>query len=79
MRNRRIEASRLGNLTSKMLRVARLDREDVKPRMEVTDLNPLLTQLVDQYSRPPADRGFRSRSGIGLMTCWPIRSYSAWL
>ncbi len=52
------EASRLGNLTSRMLRVARLDREDVKPRMEVTDLNLLLAQLVDQYSRPPADRQF---------------------
>lgn len=52
------EASRLGNLTSRMLRVARLDREEVKPRMEVTDVNLLLSQLVDQYSRPPADRQF---------------------
>jgi two-component system sensor histidine kinase KdpD len=52
------EASRLGALTSRMLRVARLDREEVKPRMEVTDLNLLLAQLVDQYSRPPADRQF---------------------
>jgi two-component system sensor histidine kinase KdpD len=52
------EASRLGNLTSRMLRVARLDREEVKPRMEVTDINTLLEQLVDQYSRPPADRQF---------------------
>jgi two-component system sensor histidine kinase KdpD len=52
------EAARLGSLTSRLLRVARLDREEVKPRMEVTDLNPLLTQLVDQYSRPPSDRQF---------------------
>jgi two-component system sensor histidine kinase KdpD len=52
------EAARLGSLTSRLLRVARLDREEVKPRMEVTDLTPLLTQLVEQYSRPPADRQF---------------------
>ncbi len=52
------EASRLGNLASRMLRVARLDREEVKPRMEVTDVDTLLVQLVDQYSRPPADRQF---------------------
>lgn len=50
------EALRLGSLTSRLLRVARLDREDVRPQMEVTNLASLVADIVDQYKRLPSDR-----------------------
>ncbi|MBV8846396.1 MAG: hypothetical protein JO307_26620 [Bryobacterales bacterium] len=52
------EAIRLGNLTSRMLRIARLDRGEVKPRLELADVNSLLGELVYQYSSVPGDRRF---------------------
>jgi two-component system sensor histidine kinase KdpD len=50
------EASRLGSLTSRLLRMARLDREEVKPRMETIDITAVLSQLVDQQTRRSPDR-----------------------
>jgi two-component system, OmpR family, sensor histidine kinase KdpD len=50
------EAARLGNLTSRLLHIARLDREDVHPQMEAMTLTPLIVQTVSQYSRIPSDR-----------------------
>ena len=50
------EAARLGNLTSRLLHIARLDREDVHPRLEATNLTPLVAQTVGQYLRLPTDR-----------------------
>lgn len=50
------EASRLGLLTSRLLRIARLDREEVKPQLELTDLVDLVTTLVDQYAKRWTDR-----------------------
>ena len=50
------EATRLGNLTSRLLHIARLDREDVQPRMEPMNLTPLVVQTVGHYSRLPTDR-----------------------
>jgi len=50
------EAARLGNLTSRLLRTARLDREEVKPRMELTNIASLVGQIVDQFSARSADR-----------------------
>jgi two-component system sensor histidine kinase KdpD len=50
------EAARLGNLTSRLLHIARLDREDVHPQMETMSLTPLIVQIVNQYSRVPSDR-----------------------
>lgn len=32
------EASRLGQLTTRLLRLARLDREEIKPHIELTDI-----------------------------------------
>jgi two-component system sensor histidine kinase KdpD len=52
------EALRLGSLTSRLLRVARLDREDVRPQMEVTNLASLVADMVEQYKRLPSDRRF---------------------
>ncbi len=43
------EICRLNHLTTGLLRMARLDRDDVKPRMEVTDLGELVTHLIGQY------------------------------
>lgn len=45
------EASRLAQLTTRLLRLARLDREEVKPQMEPTDIRGLLSSVVEQYAR----------------------------
>ncbi|HEV3331969.1 MAG TPA: ATP-binding protein [Bryobacteraceae bacterium] len=50
------EAARLGGLTSRLLRIARLDREEVKPRMEPVDVGSVVTQLVQLYARRSPDR-----------------------
>ena len=39
-----------------MLRVARLDREEVRPQMEVVDVSGMVSDVVDQYQRLPSDR-----------------------
>ena len=52
------EAARLGGLTSRVLGTSRLDREDVKPRLDRTDITELVVNLVEQYSRQCADRRF---------------------
>jgi len=50
------EASRLGQLTSRLLRVARLDRAEVKPQLERIDITELVTHLADQYAKRWTDR-----------------------
>ena len=45
------EASQLGLLTSRLLRIARLDSEEVRPQLEVTDVADLVAKIADQYSR----------------------------
>jgi two-component system sensor histidine kinase KdpD len=50
------EAARLGGLTSRLLRMVRLDREEVRPRMEIVDITSLLAQLMAQYTRRSSDR-----------------------
>lgn len=50
------EAARLGSLTSRLLKVARLDREDVKPQLEMTDIGAVASDIVDQFNRLPSDR-----------------------
>jgi two-component system sensor histidine kinase KdpD len=50
------EATRLGLLTSRLLRIARLDREEVKPQLEPTDITELVTHLADQYADHWTDR-----------------------
>jgi two-component system, OmpR family, sensor histidine kinase KdpD len=51
-----MEASHLGRLTSRLLRVARMDREEVKPQLELTDIVELVTHLSDQYAKRWTDR-----------------------
>ena len=43
------EALRLGRLTTRLLHIARLDRNEVQPRLEPTDMTALLAHMVDQY------------------------------
>lgn len=50
------EAARLSSLTSRLLRTAQLDREEVKPELELTDMADLVAVLTDQYSRQWTDR-----------------------
>ena len=45
------EAARLGRLTSRLIRTARLEREEVKPWMELIDLASVLSDTVDQYTK----------------------------
>jgi two-component system, OmpR family, sensor histidine kinase KdpD len=52
------EADRLGILTARMLSVARLDREEVRPQKEVIDATSVVAEVVDQYKRQPSDRLF---------------------
>jgi two-component system, OmpR family, sensor histidine kinase KdpD len=53
------EASRLGQLSSRLLRLARLDRDEVKPQMELTDLAGVIGSVVDQYRLRWPDRQVR--------------------
>src|SRR5450755_3877478 len=50
------EAARLGRLTSRLLRVARLERQDVQPQLELIDVKELVAQLTDQYAKRWTDR-----------------------
>jgi len=50
------EASRLGRLTSRLLRVARLDREEITPQLELTDIIELVMGLADRYAKRWIDR-----------------------
>ncbi len=61
------EAARLGNLTTRLLRVARLEREEVHPQMEVVDVAGVVSDIVDQYQRLPSDRRIAfARAGESL-------------
>ena len=57
------ETSRLNELTSQILRMARLDRKAVKPRLKRTNMVDLVANLVFQYSRSFADRPFSLSNG----------------
>ncbi len=50
------EAARLGSLTSRLLRIARLEREDIKPRLELTNASALVSRVVRQYADRSPDR-----------------------
>jgi two-component system sensor histidine kinase KdpD len=50
------EGLRLEQLTTRLLRLARLDREEVRPQMELIDVGQVVRSLVDQYSRRWPDR-----------------------
>jgi len=65
-----MEASRLGLLTSRLLRTAQLDRDEVRPKLEFTNLAELVTVVAEQYSRQWTDRELSVRnegSDAGVM------------
>jgi len=52
------EAGRLARLTSRLLRIARLDKEEVKPQLDLTDFAELVSQVVKEYAERWTDREF---------------------
>jgi two-component system sensor histidine kinase KdpD len=50
------EAARLARLTSRLIRTARLEREEVRPWMELIDVSAVIASTVDQYARLSSDR-----------------------
>jgi len=50
------EVGRLNRLTTRLLRMARLDRDDVQPTMETISLGTLVAHLIGQYRGQSADR-----------------------
>lgn len=50
------EAARLGRLTTRLIRTARLEREEVKPWMELIDVSSVLSDTADQYAKQSAGR-----------------------
>ena len=50
------EASRLSLLTSRLLRTAQSDQDEVKPKLEFTNMAELVTVVADQFSRQSTDR-----------------------
>jgi len=62
------EASLLEQLTTRLLRLARLDRAEVRPQMELIDVADILKALVDQYSRRWPSRRLSLNGITGLTT-----------
>ncbi len=50
------EATRLSSLAGRLLRMAGLDREELKPRMRSTSILALVNGIVGRYTTPPHDR-----------------------
>jgi two-component system, OmpR family, sensor histidine kinase KdpD len=44
------EATGLGHLTTRLLRMARLDRDEINLRLQMTDIGGLVRRLVNQYA-----------------------------
>jgi two-component system sensor histidine kinase KdpD len=61
------EASRLGDLTTRLLRLARVDQQELKPRLQSTDVVELATRSVRRYSKLWPDRNisFRQQAEAG--------------
>jgi two-component system sensor histidine kinase KdpD len=45
------EASRLGDLTSRLLRLARVDKEELKPRLQSTDSAEIVERSIRRYAK----------------------------
>ena len=51
-----VEGSRLGDLASRLLRTAELDKEQVQPRLDLVDVGSLAVRMVEQYAGRFSDR-----------------------
>jgi len=58
------EASRLGTLTSRLLRTARLDNEHIRPRLEPVDVASVVAPVIRQYSARSSDRTILLTGGL---------------
>jgi len=47
------QSAGLGKLTTKLLRMARLDRDEIKPRLQFTDLSALVDRITGPYRHEP--------------------------
>lgn len=67
------EAARLGRLTTRLLRMQRLDRTEVQPNLETADLSALVTHIVDQYRAQSVEREIlvTTRQGAMPVSCDP--------
>jgi two-component system sensor histidine kinase KdpD len=45
------QVSRLNRLTTRLLRTAQLDKNEIRPQLAATDLSDLVTRLIGQYSQ----------------------------
>jgi two-component system sensor histidine kinase KdpD len=52
------EADRLDRLSSRLLRLARLDSEEIRPRLERASITPLVRRLLKRHARQALDREF---------------------
>jgi two-component system sensor histidine kinase KdpD len=61
------EASRLGDLTTRLLRLARVDREDLKLRLQPGDAAELIQRCIRRYAKLWPDRtiSFLEREEVG--------------
>lgn len=50
------ETVRLGSLTSRLLRIARLERQDIRPRFELIDINSIVVRIARQFGDRSPDR-----------------------
>jgi two-component system sensor histidine kinase KdpD len=50
------EAARLGRLTSRLIRTARLEQEEVRPWIELIDIASVIADTVDHYTKVSATR-----------------------
>jgi len=46
------QSAGLGHLTTRLLRMARLDRDEIKPRLQPTDLAAVIRRIANQYRDP---------------------------
>src|SRR5271166_4759119 len=53
------EAARLGRLTTRLIRTARLEQEEIRPWMELTHFASVVDDAVSQYSKISSDRRIR--------------------
>ncbi len=53
------EAARLGRLTSRLIRTARLEREEVRPWIELIDVQEAIGDTIDHYARISTNKRIR--------------------
>jgi signal transduction histidine kinase len=57
------QAARLERLTKRLLGMARLDRNEIEPRLRVTDVAAQVTGIVRQYWNQARERQFAIEMG----------------